>query len=353
MAFTGIKCRRVIGASLLITLSILVFAFFNHGQPSTAANDSIVQPRTAAPVGVSNPGIVKKTAVPFGRSSNTDPFQRSEHGNTTIFKRADTLPIADAIANGNRLLGIIAAATPKDPIWTQYDFDIGGWEDFEGYPQTVDPIIEKALSDLNVPTHPPAIRKTSAQQFKMGFENMNCQIVDDDQSGGQYIQTWIPAQGTIITNSVISPRGNTYAYFDSQKEPRPTLQELRKMIPRMNRWSDIAWFLWAKRAGAFADELRYIVKDNIINKPTRSVIDQVFGIPPNTLDLEWPGKTFDVSNSNQGKALLGSPLGSGIGWLLADNKKVLGNRNVKITIFTSEPRGKDTQYFAMFELVRV
>lgn len=136
-------------------------------------------------------------------------------------------------------------------------------------------------------------------------------------------------------------------------QPRPTPQELRRMIPRMNRWSDIVWFLWAKKTGAFADDLRYIVKDNIVNKPTRSVIDQVFGIPANTLELQWPGKTFDVRNSDQGKALLGSPLGSGIAWVLADNKKVLGNRSVKITIFTGEPNGKATKYFAIFELVRV
>ncbi|KAL8840280.1 MAG: hypothetical protein Q9176_003972 [Flavoplaca citrina] len=356
MASIGIKCRRLIEASLLITLSILVFTFFNHGQSSTAVDHGIIQPRTAAPVGALTTGVVKKVAVLFGRSSNANPiqsFHRSEQGNVTIVKRDDTLPLADAIANGKRYLGIIAAAAPKDPIWTQTDFDISGWEDDADYPQTVDPTVAKALSDLKIPTDPAAIQKTSAQQFKMGFENMNCQIVNDDQSGGQYLQTYIPAHGTIITNSVISPQANIYSAFEQMGQPRPTPQELRRMIPRMNRWSDIVWFLWAKKTGQFADDLRYIVKDNIVNKPTRSVIDQVFGIPPNTLELKWPGRTFDVRNSDQGKALLGSPLGSGIAWVVADNKKVLGNRSVKITIFTGEPMGKDTKYFAIFELVRV
>lgn len=178
----GIKCRRVIAASLLITLSILVFTFFNHGQSSTAVNYGIIQPRTAAPVGVLTTGVAKKVAVLFGRRSDADPihsFHRSEQGNATIFKRDDTLPLAEAIANGKRYLGIIAAAAPKDPIWTQHDFDIGGWEDDKDYPQTVDPTVAKALSDLKIPTDPAAIQKTSAQQFKMGFENMNCQIVND------------------------------------------------------------------------------------------------------------------------------------------------------------------------------
>ena len=142
-----------------------------------------------------------------------------------------------------------------------------------------------------------------------------CNDEIQDQSGGQYLQTYIPAHGTIITNSVISPQANIYSALEQMGQPRPTPQELRRMIPRMNRWSDIVWFLWAKKTGEFADDLRYIVKDNIVNKPTRSVIDQVFGIPPNTLELKWPGKTFDVRNSDQGKALLGSPLGSGLrGW---------------------------------------
>ncbi|KAL8911897.1 MAG: hypothetical protein Q9171_003024 [Xanthocarpia ochracea] len=216
-------------------------------------------------------------------------------------------------------------------------------------------IVKTALQDLKISTDAADILKTEAQQFT-DFENIDCEPIVDDQSRGQYLHTYIHGGGTLIVNSVTSPQQNAYNYFSQIGLPRPTPQELRKMIPRLNRWSDVAWFLWAQKVGDQAGDLRYIFKDNVINKNTKAVMDQVLKVPSNTLDLPWPGNTFDVRTGNDGKALLGPPLGSGIARLLATNKQILGERSLKITCFTSDAFFKDEKknnYYLLFDLVRV
>ncbi len=149
--------------------------------------------------------------------------------------------------------------------------------------------------------------------------------------------------------------------------PAPTKEELREHVPELNRWSDVVWFLWAKYAGGDAKNLRYIVRDVVTNLNTKGVIDQITGSETNAFYLPWPGKTFDISKppSDCGKsrtegdlarALLGTAHGAGIAWMMADHKDILGDRSLKITIFT----GKDPKdmfkptadYYMLFELVK-
>ncbi|KAL8993860.1 MAG: hypothetical protein Q9169_006031 [Polycauliona sp. 2 TL-2023] len=359
MQFPAVKARRVIEACVIVTIPVLVLVSFKFHTVDDRSVAGIDNRRVAVQDVI--PDLVKRVAVPFGHRSVPSPLARSSYlserkGNATLSERADpdTLTLEQAIANGNKYLGIISAAQPKPPVWTQNDFDVGGWKDNpDNLPQTVEQNLQEPLQDLGVSFNEADLRKTAAQQFT-GFENMDCEQIDDDQSGGQYIMTYFPNGGTMITNEVISPVQNAKNYYSQMNMPPPTVPELRKMIPRLNRWSDIVWFLWAKKAGDQAGDLRYIFKDNVVNQGTRAVIDQVFKIPPNTLDLKWPGKTFDVRTGNEGKALLGTPLGNGIAWILADNKQVLGDRSLKITCFTNDAffQGK-TKYFMVFELVRV
>lgn len=159
----------------------------------------------------------------------------------------------------------------------------------------------------------------------------------------------------MIINEVISPTGNAFRHYREVGMPPPTEQELRKLMPRLNRWSDVVWLLWARKAEDQAGNLRYILRDNITNKGTKAVMDQVFKVPENSLDLKWPGKTFDVREGDEGKALLGTPQGSGIAWVLADNKQILGERSLKVTCFTGESStgGANKYYYLLFELIRV
>ncbi len=46
----------------------------------------------------------------------------------------------------------------------------------------------------------------------------------------------------------------------------------------------------------------------------------------------WPGKTFGLE-TNEGKALLGTPNGVAVGWLLIDRYREMGRREPKVTIW--------------------
>jgi hypothetical protein len=49
----------------------------------------------------------------------------------------------------------------------------------------------------------------------------------------------------------------------------------------------------------------------------------------------WPGITFDIQ-SEEGKAILGTPYGSGVAWMLIQHSKALRERTIKkVTIFYS------------------
>lgn len=126
----------------------------------------------------------------------------------------------------------------------------------------------------------------------------------------------------------------------------------------------MVWFLWAKYAGNDAGNLRYIIRDNVVNDDTKGVIDQIFNSKTNALYQPWPGKTFDIRKppSEQGKsktegdnarALLGTPHGAGIAWMLADHRDKLGDKSLKITVFTSDDMfAPKIAYYMVFELIK-
>jgi hypothetical protein len=57
-----------------------------------------------------------------------------------------------------------------------------------------------------------------------------------------------------------------------------------------------------------------------------------------TYDL-WPGVIFDIE-SEEGRAILGTPNGSGVAWMLIQHSKALGERAIeKVTIFHAPKKG--------------
>lgn len=72
---------------------------------------------------------------------------------------------------------------------------------------------------------------------------------------------------------------------------------------------------------------------------------------PNDYDLDnppfkkfWPGDTF-LKGSEQHKALMGTPHGKGISWIINKHPKEMPNKDVEaITIFVTRPRFQDVGY---------
>lgn len=184
MVFAVINLRRVLEFCLAITLSVLVLISCIPRATDNEIAHNLDELHVDVPVQNLAVGIVQQVAIPFGQphqNPSPGPSHLPEKGPNQIAVRADpnTPSLEQAVANGNKLLGIIAAAQSKPSIWTQADFDVGGWEDNSKIPQTIPDTLRTVMQELKIPTGASDIQKTSAEQFKTGFENMNCEIVED------------------------------------------------------------------------------------------------------------------------------------------------------------------------------
>lgn len=112
-------------------------------------------------------------------------------------------------------------------------------------------------------------------------------------------------------------------------------------LPDLRHWSDMAYLQWiAPGEEAKNGELKYVFRHEIENSDTSAVIEHIFGLGGGAQDgagLVWPpGVTFRM-DEDHGKALLGTPHGSGVAWLLIQHKKQLGHKTVeKVTVLCKD-----------------
>ena len=133
-------------------------------------------------------------------------------------------------------------------------------------------------------------------------------------------------------------------------------QQLKQAVPRVSFWSDIVTASWIhlseeKKSGedSKAGDLRFIMQCHIQNDNTQYIMEQV--IDPNTetdeLRLPWPGKDFRLG-TNEGKALLGTALGSGPARMLYDHRQIFPRKTIQlVTIWTV-----GNQYYMLLTLSR-
>ncbi|KAL8695434.1 MAG: hypothetical protein Q9218_000012 [Villophora microphyllina] len=342
--------------SFIAAISIVFFLSYSPIHPTVKANHGIISPSQADSNLYVEDRLDTKVALPFRGHLPLHlpnfPLKFDEH-DPALTRRAypNTLTYADALCNGRRYWAQAQAGNANPPRVTQDRFVDSGWSLNEGYPKVIADDLKTPIEKLGISSNTDDIYRVAAQQYSE-FRNLNGQR-QDDPSGTQYLQTYIPTSGTIIASENISPQQAIAMYRRDNGLPAYTPTQYRDFVPKLQRWSDLAWFVWAQKAGGEQGNLRYIFRDNVINNDTKGVIDQVFKIPSYSFDLKWPGKTFDVATTDDGKALLGTPHGSGIAWILADHKDVLGNRGLKITCFTGDGFFRPgTQYYMLFELTR-
>lgn len=107
---------------------------------------------------------------------------------------------------------------------------------------------------------------------------------------------------------------NSYQWRTSAPSERPTLWHL----------SDMYFLIWHKLfqdAGLPTTAPKWIVRDHVVNSEARKVIDH--------LDIgEWPGSIY-TPDQDEFKALLATPNGSGVAWLLLQHKDIFGVKTVK------------------------
>ncbi|KAL9629697.1 MAG: hypothetical protein Q9204_005129 [Flavoplaca sp. TL-2023a] len=138
-------------------------------------------------------------------------------------------------------------------------------------------------------------------------------------TGARYHQYYVPSHNAILAKYVESPK----YLLGKRNVPAANIPSL---VPPLNRLSDMSWYTYSKYAPNPAG-LRYIGHHFISNPESSDIIDQILKATynTNTPNIAWPGLQASI-NTDPGKALLATPNGVGIAWLLMDHAGVLGRR---------------------------
>jgi len=132
------------------------------------------------------------------------------------------------------------------------------------------------------------------------------------------------------TEGVIIAWGSYGARYQGSK-----LKPLITVLPKLRSWSDIAWLQWSEIAGKNAKNLRYVFHSPVTNTEARWLINRAFQLSGQELKT-WPGVDFDIA-TDEGKALLSSPNGAGVAYLLFAHKRHLGRKTIsKVTVFADD-----------------
>lgn len=91
-----------------------------------------------------------------------------------------------------------------------------------------------------------------------------------------------------------------------------------------------------------AKDLKYIFRTNIITPSTKEIMEHIGGAQRNELNLPWPGRTFDMS-TDEGKALLATPHGVGLAYMIIDHSNVIGRKIPFARIFTMDLTESDEE----------
>lgn len=165
----------------------------------------------------------------------------------------------------------------------------------------------------------------------------------------RYKNIYNAGEGAIIAMESYSP---AYIIANSKKptaEQRffPPRQPITGAVVPLSQWSDVT-FLQLQQLSTAAElqKLTFVFRISVANQVTKEIILHAVGGP--TKLQSWPGEDFGVEE-NAGLAMLGTPNGLGIGWLLAQHKADFGVKRVKGVRVWDEGATTDPRTFALIQ----
>jgi hypothetical protein len=138
-----------------------------------------------------------------------------------------------------------------------------------------------------------------------------------------------PATFATFFNTIYDKIGTIQA--DSNTAPHASTEHLYStglMLPKLYHWSDVAYLQWlhATRNQTPTPVLRTVIRDHIVNETTEIVFKHLLTrLPPGDYRS---GKLFKyefAAGSPEGIAILGTPNGAGVAYLLIQHREWLGH----------------------------
>ncbi|KAK5008297.1 hypothetical protein LTR28_004175, partial [Elasticomyces elasticus] len=284
------------------------------------------------------------------------PFEGLTTRQTNVSTRAARTTFEEWVCKGRQLLDL--TKLPMDgytqSTWSFLDLDKYGWEYTDagymlpGFEATGSLPIKPTLQALGID----AGVAPEGKNHVIFWSHENERTVSDGTrdvtykpNDAYYQQTLNYIQGLIIAWGVYGP-----AYQGPRLEP-PNAGP----YPPFGRLSDITAIVWqegARAAGTDPRNLKYYISPQIVNGQSKDVIKQALtnaGVPTDPPPA-WP-------DSDEAKAILASPNGGALAWLLIQHKAMLGVKTITaVTVFRDEggtsknPDWDAQQPYVLFEI---
>ncbi|KAL8718034.1 MAG: hypothetical protein Q9225_004788 [Loekoesia sp. 1 TL-2023] len=326
--------QRGLGAFLMLCVSaLLLFGFELFLQSTDGVVESTVERQIRGDIQGYNISTeyFKNTAIPFGNQSYASTFSPNDR-HRELRKRAFEFNYY-VCKGGNQWRKLQEASdhtSPSGPIFSDEDLQDGWSKDDTDQQQIMSWIrpLEELVGRKPVRSDTKYIKLRQDKAFR----NAAGDLVQETLKESMYFVTYLPSFSTIIASNTKSP-----SYQLRKKYPGPlqlTRDDIAKRVPKLNRFSDVIWKVWTQLVPNDPEKLRYVARDFIVNDVTVDIMNHIFGAKyRGEKNFPWPGLTFGL-DSDEGKALLASPNGIGVYWLLLDRAAKLGRRKLKVTIFS-------------------
>ncbi|KAI6823358.1 hypothetical protein KC340_g11812 [Hortaea werneckii] len=176
----------------------------------------------------------------------------------------------------------------------------------------------------------PDITMSTWVQDREGSITIKGEGVEFSETGARYQNAFSARYGFVVAEYNVSPA-------EQIKRNKAKGMDWECFVPRLSKWSDVLYVVMRWQTGfgeTRFENYRWCFRAMVKNLETKAVVKQALGGRLQNV-RPWPGKSFRVSRDSEvGKALLGSPNGSGVGFMIADRKADLGRKVVsEIIIF--------------------
>jgi hypothetical protein len=128
-----------------------------------------------------------------------------------------------------------------------------------------------------------------------------------------------------------------------------------RLYPDVRAWSDVVFVEWQTQAAARNQDiknLKWVFQYDITNEESQNIIRLAVGGEQN---LIWPGVAVPMTNedgepNDAGRAILGTPNGVGVAYLLSTHRVQLGYRLIESVSVWIRTKNRRDYYMAMFEI---
>ncbi|KAL9576060.1 MAG: hypothetical protein Q9212_007421, partial [Teloschistes hypoglaucus] len=339
----GLLLLLVIPLIFLSLYSVSSTKALKHGQ-------TLLEPRSATDITKTNG--TRSIGLAFGDQNYRPFFSTPLAKRQTTMEEASTLYV-QALCDGAQMLNLIQRANNPDspePDVTNFPaYQIAnGWgvADLRFIAAAMGRRWDDAWKDLFNSATRPGIKQQRyvALTWTKPFKNKFGQNVQTWDFNSNYANVFFVSPPAIISSSSRSP-----VNVLRQSHPGISRDDLDHQIPPLNRWSDVAWTLWSEGEGkSHPDWLQYIGFDRVADPITLPVIKYILLTRYLNDQLPFPGAVFNAADE-EGKALLGTPTGRGVGWLMHDRGRYL-KLTARTPYFTMRIWCDHGDYFLLFDL---